>query len=192
MSPIEYIAEGIREGNWETVCEGYERLTGKSLPLPKTTTTDGATEALQQIAGIASSVLDGPIAEICDKPAKPAKRKPGRPKGSGKKKTTKKKKGVGTDEDPTLQLDDNKKTTVSKEAGSTQLITNEPDPEEVEKNRAKAEKAKKNKVKLGRQAAKKYKVKCNECGETFESDRKGGEMGQKCPGCLREKKSRFS
>ena len=198
MSPIEHIAEGIRQGNWETVCEGYERLTGKALPIPITVaTTDGAEDALRQIADIASSVLNGPTAEICNTVEKPAKKKPGCPRGSGKKKakkkTMEKKTTVNKDgEDASIQIDEGKKTIVQKETGGTQLITNDADPEEVERNRAKAAKANKNKVKLKRQAARKYQVKCNECGETFESDRKDGEMGQKCPGCLKEKKSRFS
>jgi len=106
------------------------------------------------------------------------------------KKKTKKKITIEED-DPTLQLDNNAKTAVQKETNGTRLITNKPDPDEVEKNKAKAERAKKNKVKLGRTAAHKYKVKCNECGETFESDRKDDEMGQKCPSCLEEKRSRF-
>lgn len=204
MSPIEYIAEGIRQGNWETVCEGYERLTGNALPLPKTKVTDNAGDALRQIADIASSVLDGPIAEICDSPAKPAKKKPGRKRGSwkktvektvkktAKKKTAKKKAAVTKGgEDPSIHLDDSQKTVVQREAGGSRLITNDPDPEEVERNRAAAERAKKNKVSLGRKATKKHMVKCNECEQMFESDRQGGEMGQKCRSCLSDKKSRF-
>jgi len=200
MSPLEYIEEGIKEGNWEKVCEGYERLTGTALPLPveRPGEVRQAHEALQQIVAIASEIL--PVGETVSQSTvvEPEKKKRGRPKGSGKKKvtqkkkTTKKKQQTDGDDDPTLQLDDDNKTAVQKEAGGTRLITNEPDPDEVEKNKAKAERAKKNKVKLGRQAAQKYRVKCNECGETFESDRKGGVMGQKCPSCLREKKSRFS
>lgn len=189
MSPIEYIAKGIHEGNWEIVCEGYKKLTGKSLPLPKSIVTDEAAEALQQIVGIASSVLNRPIAEIDNKPTT---KKPGRPRaGEKKKKTMKNRKDASNDEDPTLRLDDSKKTSTTKEAGGIQFITNDPDPEEIEKNRTKAERAKKNKIRLGRKTARKYKVNCNECGKTFESDRSDGEMGQKCPQCLREKKSRF-
>ena len=187
MSPIEYIAEGIRSGNWETVCEGYERLTGEAIPLPSTPTTSDAEGVLRQIANIVVSALG----ESVDEPKKPEKKKRGRPKGSGKKKATKKKKKTGDETDPTIQLDEDKRTETSKETGGTQLITNEPDPEEVKRNKAKATKAQKNKVKLGRRAAAKHDVECNECGKTFESDRKGGEMGQKCRSCLSAKKSRF-
>ena len=34
MSPLDYIEAGIREGNWEKVCDGYEKLTGKAIPIP--------------------------------------------------------------------------------------------------------------------------------------------------------------
>jgi len=192
MSPLEYIEEGIKEGDWEKVCKGYERLTGTALPLPvdRPGEVRKAHEALQQIVTIASEIL--PVGETVVQwtMVEPEKKKRGRPKGSGKKKT--KKKVTIEEDDPTLQLDDNAKTAVQKETGGTRLITNEPDPDEVEKNRVKAEKAKKNKVQLGRIAARKYKVKCNECDGTFESDRKCGEIGQKCPACLKKKKSRFS
>jgi len=193
MSPLEYIEEGIKEGDWEKVCEGYERLTGTALPLPveRPGEVRKAHEVLQQIVAIASEILpEGEtVVQSTTVEPEPKKKKRGRPKGSGKKK---KKKTTAEEDDPTLQLDDNKKTAVQKETGGTRLITNEPDPDEVEKNKAKAEKAQRNKAQLGRKAARKYKVKCNECGEQFESDRQSGEMGQKCPSCLKEKKSRFS
>jgi hypothetical protein len=200
MSPLEYIEEGIKEGDWEKVCEGYERLTGTALSLPVELPGEvrKANEALRQIVTIASEILPVDETWVQSTVIEPEKKKRGRPKGSGKKKvakakkTTKKKQQTDGDDDPTLQLDDGNKTAVQKEAGGIRLITNEPDPDEVEKNKAKAERAKKNKMKLSRQAAQKYRVKCNECGEIFESDRKNGEMGQKCPSCLREKKSRFS
>lgn len=188
MSPIEYIAEGIRQGNWETVCEGYERLTGEALPIPISTTSSQAEDMLQQVADIISSVSAEPIPAT----KKPAKKKPGRPKGSGKKKTIQKTTATKNGEDSSLQLDDNNRTMVQKEAGGVRLITNDPDPEEVKRNKAMSEKVGQNKVSLDRKTTGKYSVKCNECEEMFESDRKGSEMGQKCPDCLRGKKSRFS
>ena len=194
MSPIEYIAKGIREGNWEIVCEGYERLTGKALPIPKTVATiDEAENALRQIANIASSALNGPMGENCDEKTKPANKKLGRPKVSVNKKKIKKKTTITQNgEDPSIQLDDNNKTVTQKKVGETQLITNDPDPKEVKRNRVRAEKSKKNKLKLNRQPMKTHKVKCNECEKTFESNRPDGEMGQKCQDCLRNKKSKFA
>lgn len=179
MSPIEYIAEGIKEGNWETVCEGYERLTGKSLPLPAVslTTDDANSDAIRRIADI---VLGLGIEEPTKK-----KKQRGRPKGSGKKvKKT-------SSEDDSIQLDNEKKTSVQKESDGVRLITNDPDPEEVAKNKKRSIKAKKNKIKLNRQVARTFKVKCSECENSFESDRQSGEIGQKCPKCLSGKKSRF-
>jgi len=203
MTPLEYMEEGITEGDWWKVGEGYRMLTGRKILLPIGPKNDltQAHNALRKIISLASKITpidktEIPPADMKQEPK--TKKKLGRPMGSGKKKVvkekniTKKKQQKDGDDDPTLQLDDSNKTAIQKETGGTRLITNEPDIDEMGKNKVKAERAKKNKLKLDRQAAQKYRVKCNECGETFESDRKSGEMGQKCPSCLREKKSRFS
>lgn len=184
MSPIEYIKEGIRQGNWETVCEGYERLTGEIIPLP-TTTTNNAEVILQQIIDIVSSThID------CDiKP--PTKKKPGRLRGDGKKRVEKKVTVNKDGEDSSILLSDRDRTTVQKDVGTTQLITNDPDPTEVEANKAKAKRASRNKLKLNRKTTTTYEVKCNECDNSFQSTRPKGEMGQKCPECLIGLKGRF-
>jgi hypothetical protein len=188
MSPLEYIKEGVLEGNWATVCEGYERLTGETLLLPIDSLNEEkrAREILKQILDMASDFFD-PIAEICETPdkSKKQKKKPGRRKGSRKSTVTK------DGEDSSLQLDESKKTVVQKQTGEVQLITNEPILEEVEKNKDRARKSAKNKLKLKRNSTATYKVECNECGEKFDSDRKSGEMGQKCSKCLNSLKSRF-
>ncbi|MHC4453431.1 MAG: hypothetical protein ACYSWS_01885 [Planctomycetota bacterium] len=184
-SPIGDIEEGILNGNWETVCEGFERLTGQHLPVPGHA---GDSEAMQKIHDIASTALGlDAIAEICDMSdeSKKKKKKPGRRKGSGKTTVTK------DGEDSSLQLDESKKTVVQKQTGEVQLITNEPIPEEVKKNKIRAKKSAKNKLQLKRNVATTYKVECNECGGKFDSDRKSGEMGQKCSKCLNKLKSRF-
>lgn len=174
MSPLEYIEEGIRTGNWETVCEGYERLTGKQIPLPNKSTTD--TEfALQQIADIVLAAMINPTIT-------PTKKKIGRPKGSKKKVTTE------DGEDASLLLDISKRTAVQRKTGGTQLITNDPSSEEIEQNKVKATKSQRSKIKLNRKTPKMYDVECNECEKTFKSHRKSGELGQKCPKCLRDKK----
>jgi len=186
-SPIDHIGEGILDGNWETVCEGFEKLTGQCLPVPGQT---DMSKSMKKIYDIATEELGlNVIAEICDTSNEPKKKKkkPGRRKGSGKKKTTVTKDG----EDSSLQLDISKKTIVQKQTGKTQLITNEPNPEEVEKNRVRAKRSEQNKLQLRRNVPTTYEVKCNECGKKFESDRKSGEMGQKCPTCLGGLKSRF-
>jgi len=181
MSPIEYIEAGILDGNWHTVCEGYERLTGKSLQCPD---VSDAAAMLDMIRAIVSTTSDEPCLSTSDE--KPTTKKRGRPKGKKKKATV-----TSEGEDSSLQLDDSHKTIVQKETDGVRLITNEPDPEEVQRNKLKAKKANHNKLELKREVAKKHKVKCNECEKIFESIRPNGEMGQKCPRCLGDKKSRF-
>lgn len=202
MSPIEYIAEGIRTGNWDLVCEGYERLTGEALHTPSAKafitklTIQDAENALRQVADMLSNILmerkdflltkQNPTTE----PKKVSKKKVGCPKGSRKKSVEKN--TVDEDgEDSSLRLDVKNRNVVQKQAGGTQLITNEPNPEEVERNRERAEKAQLNKVKIKRRKDTMYDVKCNECEETFQSSRAQGKVGQKCRKCLNDKKSRF-
>ncbi len=189
MSAIEDIEEGICQGNWETVCKGYEQLTGKSLLVPN---VEGAVSALERIYDIVTTAIMESATTYIELEATPQKKSRGRPKGSGKK-TTKKKTTITKDgEDASLQLNVDKRTVVQREIGGTQLITNDPDPEEIEANRVKAAKTRPNKLQLKRQPTRIYDVKCNECENTFKSDRPGGEMGQKCFKCLHEKKSRFA
>lgn len=192
-SPIEYIKEGILKSNWETVCEGYERLTGEALSLPATSPTDR--DALQQIYDIVAMAVEEPgyvpsntISELRSSTIKaPKRKKTGRSKKSETKNT------VTTDgEDSSIDLDNDNKTITQKETGGTRLITNEPDPEEVEKNKIRAKRVNKIKSKLDRPVAETYKVKCSECEKSFKSDRPQGEMGQKCKECLNDKKGIFS
>lgn len=187
MSPLEYIKKGICSGNWATVCEGYKKLTGEILPIPP---QDIAEKVLREIAMITTNAL---VKSNLHHDVLPIiQKKRGRQKDNGQKRTTKAKKTTAEDEDSTIKLDENKRTVVSKELGGTRLITNNPDPEEVTKNKIKAAKASDNKAKLNRSTTQKHKAKCNECEKMFDSDRPSGKMGQKCPSCLREKKSRFS
>jgi Zn finger protein HypA/HybF involved in hydrogenase expression len=197
MNPLEYIEKGIKTGDWDMVAEGYERLTGKALISPIIVDTKKTSEdKLLKISEIISkaledvtSVIDESPIELEEKPQKKKNNIPNKRKKKKKRKTT----TVDNDEeDNSIVLDISKKTIVQKKAGETQLITNDPDPEEVEKNKIKAEKSQVNKAKLKRQTTKRYDVKCNECDQKFKSERPDGQMGQKCPSCLREKKSRFS
>lgn len=197
MSPLDYIEEGIRNSNWESVCEGYERLTGKAIHTPitqeeglcPTLTIQNAEDALYQVADMLSNILNVQQKSTIE-PKKASRKKVGRPKGSVKKSV--KKNTVDKDgEDSSLQLDIKNKNIVQKQVGDTQLITNEPNPEEVERNKKRAEKAQLNKVKIKRRKDTTYDVKCNECEETFQSSRAQGKVGQKCRKCLNDKKSRF-
>jgi len=196
MSPIEQIKDGIVKGDWNVVCDGYAGLTGERLTTPSSLDRD----ALYQISAIVSETLGccettTECRESEPTPATTTGKKTKQAKKTKKKTSKKKTKRQTVDKDgndASIQLDDAKKTVVSKATDGVRLITNEPDPDEIEKNRLKAEKAKKNKLQLGRTGAKTHKVKCNECGNQFDSHRPDGELGQKCNGCLSSKKGRRS
>lgn len=194
MSPIEYIKEGILKGNWEIICEGYERLTGESLPLPidRPGEVRIIKEALSQMIDIASLALGNQVEAMVIPTIKSAKRKPSRPKKHNNK-TSKKSMAVTKDgEDASLQLNENDRTPTQKEVGGIHLITNEPDPEEIDRNKAKAARSNRNKLQINRAVSETYEVECNECQTLFESTRPDGEMGQKCKRCLNGLRSRFA
>ncbi|KKN98956.1 hypothetical protein LCGC14_0142010 [marine sediment metagenome] len=172
MSPIDYIKQGITKGSWEDVCQGYSLLTGISLPVPQIEEFIGTFSAEEALANIGAIVSNTSIRKTTN----PEKKKSGRPKGSGKKK--KKTKEV---EDDSILTDDN-----------THFITNSPDPEEIEKNKQKAMKTRNNKTRVKRPPATIYKATCSECTEFFNSDRPNGEIGQKCPKCLKGTKGRLN
>lgn len=189
-SPIDHIEEGILDGNWETVCEGFEKLTGKKVPIPDQM-SDNAVESMLKIHDIAATALGlDAVAEICFEEDEDPKKK--KKTGKKTKKTRKKKtKSVSKEgEDSSLVLQDTNRTPGPRSVGTVQHITNVPNSDEVRRNKIRA--AKTGRANLAtRPVAKKYKVKCNECEDKFESDRPSGEMGQKCSKCLSGRKSQF-
>ena len=189
MSPLEQIKEGIIKMNWTTVCNGYEALTGEMLHPKQEPQTDRYEKVVHQIYDLAALAVEEPgyvpCTNVVPVEEKPQKKKVGRPKGSRKKKTKQDVEG----KDSSLILDEKQKTTVQKEVGGVRFITNEPDPKEVKANKKKAQRTK---MIPRRPEPRTHKVKCNECEESFESDKPGDEMGQKCKKCLRDKKSRFA
>jgi len=197
-SPIDDIGEGIRDGNWETVCEGFERLTGECLPVPAHA---GDSEAMEKIHGIAATALGlDAIAEIClgdvEVKSSTSRKRRGKGKKAKKaKKVSKKKKSTISKEgeDSSLVLQDSSRTPgPSKDAGTVQHITNTPDPEEVQRNKEKAARTNRANFDQRPMASEKFKVQCNECLKDFDSDRRTGKMGQKCPTCLNGRKSQFN
>ena len=190
ISPIDQIEEGILEGDWEAVRKGFEKLTGKSIPCPPETSLD----AIQKIHDIAATILGlDAIAEICGEETEDPKKgkKTGKKTKKTKKTRNKKTKSISKEgEDSSIILADNKRTPGPRDVGTVQHITNVPDPGEVERNKVKAAKTGRSNL-VSRPVAKKYKVKCNECQDKFDSDRPKGEMGQKCPKCLSGRKSQF-
>ena len=197
-SPIDQIGEGILGGNWKTVCEGFERLTGQCLPAPD---QENGFEAMEKIHGIAATALGlNAIAEICLGEAEVETSTSTKRRGKGKKvkktKKTRKKKASTISkegEDSSIVLQNSSRTPgPSKDAGTVQHITNTPDPDEVQRNKEKA--ARTNRANFDKRPvdSKKFKVECNECLNDFLSDRRTGKMGQKCPKCLNGRKSQFN
>jgi len=194
-SPIDDIGEGILAGNWKTVCEGFERLTGQCLPVPGQM---NAPEAMQKIHDIAETALGLDVnAEICLEEAEvesatSTRRRGKRKKVKKTKKTGKKKaKTISKEgEDSSIVLEGNRRTPGPRDIGTVQHITNVPDPEEIAKNKEKA--AKTDRTHFEKRPTKTYKVQCNECLRDFESNRQTGQMGQKCPSCLNGRKSQFN
>jgi len=196
MSPLEQIKEGLSQCDLEMIRKGYEQLTGESLLLPNLTTPNQlhAQCVLQEIADLARQVLHPETEE----PKKVSKKKTSKknakktiPKSrvkKTKKKTTVTKDGI----DSSVQIADKDMTPLAHETDGVRHITNEPDIEEVAQNIKRSARSRPNKLRGVAQTTATYDVKCNECEKTFESDRPGGEMGQKCKKCLRSKKSMFS
>ena len=192
MNPLEYIEDGIHNGNWKTVCKGFEQLTGKKLlSLTESGITKETIKTLSQIVEIASLAINklrNGDQSVSVKLQKTSQKKRGRP---AKKSTTTKIASID-EGNATFILNDQINTPITQQAGGIQLITNKPDPEEVERNKAKAVSAQSNKLKLNRTPVCTFDVKCNECEEVFQSDRQDGELGQKCSKCLKEKKNRLT
>lgn len=191
MSPIELIADGIRNNNWENVCEGYKNLTGEWI-VPPPYKSDVFKDTLKKINKIIFNTLKNKGENIEIEKEKKINKK----KRKKKKSSTVVKDELGSleikehlditkdGEDSSIIIDENKKTSIQKEAGETQLITNEPDENEIIKNREKAQKVMYNKTRFKRRAPKMYDVKCNECEQIFQSHRQNIDLGQKCNKCL--------
>lgn len=195
MNPLEQIKKGIIEMDWTTVCNGYKALTGEFLHTKQEPKINDI-PALRQIYSIVATALEKPdyvqLTTVTDTKKKEKKKKVGRSKGRKKRKTDKPEQIDEHTDDHTLNIDTKNRTVVQREVGKTQFITNEPDPEEVRRNKLRAKKSRKEKIAIDRQVATTYDVKCNECECEFRSDRPGGEMGQKCKKCLSDKKSMFT
>lgn len=192
MSPLEQIRLGIIKMDWTIICNGYEALTGEFIHIEQEPKTNEA-KVLQQIYDIVADAVEEPgyvpsttILNQKKHTKKKIKKKVGRPKKSKKKTDIVDEDG----EDSSLELDVSQITPVKaaqEKLGESQLITNIPDPDEVDKNIARAKRT----TRVIRESPKKYKAKCSECSSKFESNHPTGEIGQKCPGCLKANKGRF-
>lgn len=187
MSPIECIKNGILKADWSIVCDGYKQLTGDIIVPPCITNIVDALKRINEISNIVltESITDKPNSKLKKKVNKKSQKK------INKKNIDKNYEINVNGEDTSIVLDESDKTPVSKQIDGVRLITNNPDEEEIRKNKIKAENARENKLKIRRQIACMYTVKCNECQEEFQSTRPSGKMGQKCGKCLSVAKSRF-
>lgn len=207
MTTLELIETGIVEGDWGLVCEGYRALTGKEIPVPPGKIARGDLEdGMRRISDIVNRTLVGVAstdgAELLDTPqtsTKENKKKKKKKVGHPKKKVKSNAEVAHTspafnpddEEDSSLNLDDSNITNVKfnqTKPNEFQFITNEPDPEETKKNKARA----RNTTKIIRKPPRKYQAKCSVCSNKFESDRKTGKIGQTCRNCLNQGKSRFN
>lgn len=166
-SPIELIKSGIVSNNWSLVCQGYEALTGEFVK---------ATEIFEE-----ANVLITEIEKIINKHKKIITLNP---EGHTYVSKDKNKKSVEKYKTPPL-VD----TNIIKKSGyygnETKPLTEDVPQEEIDENIKKAEIAKERKTK--RSPPKKYPVKCSQCKQTFESDRRESKgFGQKCPKCLQD------
>ncbi len=196
MTPLDWIKQGITEGCWESVCKGYETLTGDIIPIPPRPLLKCNLEnALRDISDLVIHALDpnksmNMIKKIL--PQESVTKTVGKNKNVGRPKKDKRKNGTINEdgEDSSLELDPSQITPMKaaqEKLGESQLITNIPDPDEVKKNLAKAKRT----TRVRRESPKKYKAECSECSSKFDSNRPTGEIGQKCPNCLKANKGRF-
>jgi len=159
MSPLEYIATGIKDGDWDKVVTGYNTLTGQTIAVPDNLCdpTD-MQDALLHIKNILNDLEEFSQTSLAQK--------------ADSSEDTNKKRGQ-------------KKKRKPEELSCTKIKQNDEEPTAVETKPQK-------KKRTARPPAKRYKVTCNECQEKFESDRKEGDIGQKCSKCLSRRKGAFS
>lgn len=200
MIPLEQIKKGIIEMDWKIVCDGYEALTGQSLHREMKSPDSDYRVVLEQISDLINNLFEEPgyvpSTTILETVEIPKKGKPGRQKKKKKKvgcsrKSKTKTDTVNDEEDDSLNLDSNNITPVKfdqKKPGKSQFITNEPNPDEIERNKARARKT----TRIRRKPPRKYQAKCSVCSGKFESNRPSGDIGQTCPNCLRGSKGQFN
>lgn len=178
MNPLETIENGIAEGNWVRVCQGYEDLTGKVIK------SKGISNSSDQLIKQIEDLLNDYKKNIILDPEKSENRM--NIKSSDLNKIAKSKEPIVFDKHKTPPIVD---TNIIKKSGyygnETKPLTEDVSPEEINKNKEKAAITKERKTK--RNPPKKYNVKCSQCEQNFESDRQESkDFGQKCSKCLRD------
>lgn len=174
MNPLEEIENGIIEGDWVSVCRGYENLTGKVIK------TKGISLSSNKLIEQIEKLINDHKKTIILNPYTENNPPPSNPSYPPIKKTE----TIG----PFASIDKNGNIVPTRKGhygNITQPLTEDVPLEEINKNIEKATVTKERKTK--RNPPKKYSIKCSQCEQNFESDRQESkDFGQKCPKCLQE------
>ena len=183
MNPLNKIGEGIKEQDWDLVCEGYNAMTGHDLSV--STKPDNfilevpwneSTMRLfkqclhQMIDEFVEFVPEDHAAETCNVLQPTNNDDIEQPEENDEenvdfKEVTSEGDGVG--------LYGNKAV----------LITEKPTAKQVKINKKRA--ADRETPRVSRPPPKTYEVECTDCERTFDSPVRSGEFGQKCSKCLK-------
>lgn len=175
MNPLNKIGEGIKEQDWDLVCEGYNAMTGQNLPLP--IKSDNITPIQLQVSlKLFKNYMKQMIDEFefvqIDKP------------DANQIAVDDVEQPANDDEE---NVDFNEVTESVEKIGlfgnTTVLITETPKQSQIEENQKRY--ANREGPKVSRPPPKTYQVKCTDCDKPFKSRVQSGKFGQKCSSCLR-------
>jgi len=182
MNPLLLIKEGIKDMDWEKVVRGHNAITGDTMAVPIPNDEDITLPGIRMVIAdelkkrevvIVPSVLSVSDETLTDQLEVTPE------SGANKDGMIDTKNGEFTG-----QLITQKSDVVGYYGNKVRHITGEADQAMVEHNKAKAARTKM--TKITRPPPRKFLVKCNQCQQEFESDRKADEIGEKCPKCLND------
>lgn len=180
MNPLSLIKEGIKDMDWEKIVRGYNTITGDTMVAPTPNDEDVTLPGIRMVIadelGKREVVIVPSVLSVSDEiSTDQLETTPESDVGKDSMVDTKSGEFTG-------QLITKKSDVVGHFGNVVHHITGEADETMVKHNKAKAARAKITKTK--RPPPRKFLVKCNQCQQEFESDRKADEMGEKCPKCL--------
>lgn len=190
MNPLDKIKRGVEKQDWDLVCEGHNAMTGQNLLKPPQRSDKNVLmlevpynestirlfkQCLRQmIDEFVEFVPEDHVAETCDV-SQPVDQ-------------------LEDDDDVAEPEDDDEENVEFDEVTQTKdgvghygnptvVLTEKPKQNQIQANQKRAEARADHEV--CRPPPKMYKVKCTDCETPFESHRRSGKFGQKCPKCLR-------